>query len=231
MFCVIARGTQNKPIIRHNCIPPRMANIGNQCWWSWGWTGICGHFVGIHVDQQLFGELWNTYLPSEMPVSFLHVYFRGLKKNYLPKKFSCKNLYNSVAFYNSSVEMTRNACEQENGWAVFDAVPQGDTAQKQKELLEHDAQSSRQCHPLCGHRALHSGWLWAEAGRRKWAGKVWGSILTLLFLGFASDAPSPREDLNSRQTVFVCYPRIPSVLLPQWIIVCLVGSCPEVQIV
>lgn len=92
MFCVIARGTQNKPIIRHNCIPPRMANIGNQCWWSWGWTGICGHFVGIHVDQQLFGELWNTYLPSEMPVSFLHVYFRGLKKT-IYQKFLMLRIY------------------------------------------------------------------------------------------------------------------------------------------
>lgn len=84
MFCVIARGTQNKPIIRHHCIPPRMANMGNansiQCWWSWSWTGICEHFVGIHVDHKLFGELWNTYSPNEMPVSFLHVYFRELKK-------------------------------------------------------------------------------------------------------------------------------------------------------
>lgn len=130
MFCVIARGTQNKPIIRHRCIPPRMANMGNvnsiQCWWSWSWTGICEHFVGIHVDQQLFGELWNTYSSSEMPVSFLHVYFRELKKKIcIYQKDSCKNLYNSVAFYNSSVEMTRNACAQEAGWAVFDAVPQG----------------------------------------------------------------------------------------------------------
>lgn len=229
------RGTQNKPMIRHHCIPPRMANMGNanriQCWWSWGWTGICGHFVGIHGDQQLFGELWNTYLPSEMPVSFLHVYFRELKKNVSTKKTHVRIYITTLLSITPvwkwlGMPVSRRMSElslmqshrgtllrnKRSFWNTMHRVPDSVTFSAVTELCTVAD---------CGLRV----------GGRKWAGKVWGSILTLVFLGFASDAPSPREDLSSRQTVFVCYPRRPSVFLPQWIIVCLVESYPEVQIV
>lgn len=147
-----------------------MANMSN-CW-----------LHSMLVRLGLNWNLWAYKLTSSSswsfetytyPVScqFLFCMFilENWKKICVYKKDLCKNLYNSFTFYNSSVEMTLNTCQQENEWAIFDTIPQGDTTEKQKELLEHDA--SRRC--LCTQFQTVTPSLWSECFEQ-WLGVGWG---------------------------------------------------------